>query len=424
MAIKSVKLETFALRAALLVAAFACLTGVFFFVKWCFANAVASYAVHKDIAEMTTGFAPDDPQTHFASAVLSERTFLPADLPKSLAEYEKATALAPNDFRLWLSLGKARELNDDRNGAELAFRRALALAPNYSQVQWTLGNVLLRQEKTDEAFAQLRSAAENDARFAGQTISIAWQFSDGDIAQVRRHLGESPKINVALASFLAKQKRFDEAIEIWNAVPAEEKSTVFRASGEELFRELLAAKRFREAFEIQAQTGASSAENFTVGKIANGGFETEVKTKDASVFEWQIEDGLQPQIGFDDAQRRGGNRSLVVVFNSATGKEFRALSQTVAVESGKSYKFEAFYKSALRATATLRWEIVDAADGKILAATDTIATGTEWTALQAQFNAPAATQAVAVRLAREICKSGFCPITGKVWFDDLSIGRR
>lgn len=424
MAVKSIKLETSAFRVVLLIVAVACLTAVFFFVRWCFANAISSQAVDKDLAATLTNLAPDDPQAHFALAVLSEKTFLSEDLPKSLAEYEKATALAPNDYRLWLALGKSRELNDDRAGAELAFRKAMELAPNYSQVQWTLGNVLLRQGKTDEAFAQLRTAAENDARFAGQTISIAWQFSEENLAQVRQYLGESPKINVALVSFLAKQKRFDEALEIWNTVPAEEKSTIFKLNGEELFRELLAAKRFREAFEIQAQTGAADAANFTVGKISNGGFETDVKTKDASIFEWQIEDGLQPQIGFDDVQKRGGNRSLVIVFNSTTGKEFRGLTQTVAVVSGKNYKFEAFYKSALRATATLRWEILDAADGKVLATTDKTSAESDWKILQTQFSVPAATQAVTVRLARENCKTGFCPITGKIWFDDFSINQQ
>ncbi|MCA1639735.1 MAG: carbohydrate binding domain-containing protein, partial [Acidobacteria bacterium] len=148
---------------------------------------------------------------------------------------------------------------------------------------------------------------------------------------------------------------------------------------------------------------------------------TEVKTKDASVFEWQIADGLQPQIGFDDREKRGGNRSLVVVFNSATGKDFRSIFQTIVVESGKSYRFEMFYKADLKTAATLKWEIVDAASDKILAATGSILANSDWTNLQAEFTAPETTQAVVLRLAREGCKSGICPIAGKVWLDDFSV---
>jgi tetratricopeptide (TPR) repeat protein len=417
--IKSIKLQTFASRIFLIFAGFACLTLFFFFAKWCFANALASKADTKEIAELTTQLAPSDPQTHYSLAVLSEKTFLPEDLPKSLAEYEQAAALSPDDYRFWFALGKARERNGDAPGAESALRKSLEFAPNYAQVQWALGNVLLRQGKIDEAFVEIRRAAEGDAKLANPTVSSAWQIFDGDLAQVKQNIGDSAQTNSALATFLAKQKRFDEAIEIWNALPAEEKKIGLKQSGEEFFREMLAAKRFRDALQIKTEIGET--ENFAPGKLSNGGFETEVKTKDASVFEWQIADGLQPQIGFDDAQKRGGNRSLVVVFNSATGKDFRWISQTVAVESGKSYRFEMFYKADLKTAATLKWEIVDASSDKILATTNSTLANSDWTNLQVEFTASETTQAVMVRLVREVCKSGICPIAGKIWFDDFLV---
>jgi len=106
--------------------------------------------------------------------------------------------------------------------------------------------------------------------------------------------------------------------------------------------------------------------------VTNGGFETDIKPS-ADIFGWQIADGVQPQIGFDVIQKRGGNQSLVIVFNSSNGQDFRSLSQTVVVESGKSHGFEAVFKSNLKTSATLKWEIVDASDGKVLAATEAVA---------------------------------------------------
>src|SRR5215204_6226458 len=162
MAIKSIKLNTSAARVGVLILAVLCVVFAYLFAKWFFANTIAARSIYKEIAEFSVGLAPGDPATHFASAVLYEKTFLPEDLPRSLAEFEQAVALSPNDYRLWFELGRARERSGDAPGAEKALRRALALAPNYSLVQWALGNFLLRQGNEPEAFALIRNAAESD----------------------------------------------------------------------------------------------------------------------------------------------------------------------------------------------------------------------------------------------------------------------
>jgi len=421
-AIKSIKIETFAGRGALIAAGLILLICTVYYALWYFGNSIAAHTDVREVADFAVGLAPGDPQTHYSSAALSGRIFLPDDSAKSLAEYEKAVSLAPNDFRLWLALGSARERVGDAAGAELALRKTLELAPNYSRVRWTFGNILLRRGKTNEAFAEIRRAAESDATLINPAIVTAWQIFDGNLAQIKQNVGESKQINAALAVFLARQKRFDEALEIWSGVPVEEKPTTFKESGEQLYNELLAAKKFRAALQIRSQIGGSEAQPLTVGQIVNGGFEWQVKTKDAGLFEWQIADGGKPQIGFDDAQKRGGNRSLVIVFNSPDGKDFRGITQTVAVEAGKNYKFETFYKSELKTSATLNWEIANAADGKVLATTGAVSANADWTSLKTEFNA-SNTEAVTLRLAREVCKSSFCPISGKIWFDDFSLNQ-
>lgn len=419
MATKSIKIETLQKKVFLIVGIFACLVITFFFVKWCLANAIASQADTKELANFAISAAPQDPETHLALGALSGQNFLPEELAKSVNELEQASALAPNDYRMWLALGKVRERNGDAVGAELALRRSLELAPNYAQVRWALGNILLRQGKTPDAFVELRKAAEGDKNFISPAILLAWQIFDGNLAQIKQNLDDSPQVNSAMAVFLAKQKHFDEALEAWSALSAEDKKTTFKEERVELLREMLAAKKYRHALKVQEQ--AADAENFILGEISNGSFETNVKTKEASIFEWQISDGLQPQIGFDEVQKHGGTKSLVIIFNSNDGKDFRSVSQTIAIESGKKYTFEAFYKSDLKTGATLKWEIVDASDGKVLAATEPILRNSEWRNLKAAFNAPENTEAVTLRLARETCNSLICPISGKVWFDDFSL---
>jgi len=420
--IKSIKLETALNRTILAAAGVFCFITALFFVKWCFANAIAARAPAKEVAEFSIALAPNDPQTHYALAVLNEKIFLAKDLSESLAEFERATALAPHDFRLWLALAKARERNGDAAGAELAAQRALALAPNYAQVQWMLGNILLRRGKIEEAFAEIRRAAESNDSYRSPAVTTAWQIFGGDAAQVKQNLSGSDSLKSALAVFLARQKRFEEAMEIWNTLPAESKTaSPFKEDGEELLRVTTEAKKFRFALQIQTQIYETDAGNFAIGKISNGGFETDVKRERASVFDWQIADGAQPQIGFDDREKRDGARSLVIVFNSSDGKDFRPILQMTAIESAGKYVFEIFYKSNLKTSAALRWEIVDAADNKVLATANLAPNSADWTNLKTEFLVPETTQAVMVRLAREPCKSIICPISGKVWFDDFSI---
>ena len=304
---------------------------------------------------------------------------------------------------------------------ERALRRALELAPNYAQVQWALGNNLLRQGRTDEAFAEIRRAVEGDEKYTNSAASTAWQIFDGDLGRVRVAIGDSSRINAALAVFLSGQKRFDEAFAIWDTLPENEKRTTFKQNGDGLYAQLLEAKKYRAAAKVFSDVLAPEGEKITPGQIANGGFENALKPIGAAVFEWQIADSLQPQIGSDTGQKHSGNRSLVMIYDSAGPKDFRAVSQTVVVEPGKTYTFEIFYKADLKAATTFNWQVFDAVDGKLLGATDPVLTSSDWKGQRAKFTVPGNSEAVIIRLARVECGAGLCPITGKIWFDDLGL---
>ncbi len=377
---KSLKVDTVSRRVLLVAACLLCVAAVAFVVKWCFAYTVAVRAPDREVAAWSADLAPHDPQTHYALAVMTEKNFTAEDLARTQTEYERAAALAPNDYRLWLALGKARERGGDAGGAELALRQALELAPNYAPVRWSLGNTLLRGGKTDEAFTEIAKAAELDLNYRLPAITTAWQIFDGDLNALRRGLGDSASINFALVTFLAKQKRYAEAVQIWNNLPEDGKKTTYKTDGEQLFAELLAAKQYRSALLVQQSLGEQpNAANYTVGVIHNGGFEIPLARDKASVFDWHIADGAQPQIGPNTEQKHGGETSLFFIFNSSDGKDFRQVAQIVAVEAEKKYAFEFFYKSELKTSATLRWEVTDAANGVVLATGEPISSSSDWT---------------------------------------------
>ncbi len=420
MVLKTIQIKTASLKIALFAFCLIFSVLMFYFAKWCFGNSISSQVIHKEVAEFAVSLAPSDPQTHYALAVLNERTFLPEDLEKSLAEYETATALAPHDYRLWLALGKARDRSGNAAGAEAALRKALELAPNYSQVNWTLGNFLLRQGKMEEAFSQIRRAAEQNEIYLKPAISTVWQIFQGNSGEIRKQFGDSAILNSMLAVSLAGEKRFDEALEIWKNLAGEDKKTRFKAEGNTLFQQMMAAQKYRDALEISNEIAAEGEPEIAAEQIINSGFEKDVKPTGAGVFDWQLGDALQPQVGFDDVQKSGGNRSLIFVFNSADGRDFRNLSQMVVIQPNKKYELSFFYNSELKTAATFQWQVVDAANN-ILAETEALAEKADWTKVTLPFSSPADAEAVTIRLARVKCPQGICPISGKIRFDDFQL---
>src|SRR5690242_5683650 len=151
-------------KVALLLLLLAAAVGSYFAVRWYVGNTLAEYfnpaQTNMRVAEMAVEFAPNDPLTHWRMAQVSQK-LLPLDQQQhTVAEYERAVVLSPNDYRFWMALGTAHEQVGDSVKGEQALRRAVALAPSYSYPHWYLGNLLLRSGRYDEAFKELRLAAE------------------------------------------------------------------------------------------------------------------------------------------------------------------------------------------------------------------------------------------------------------------------
>ena len=420
MTIKTYQLNSGSARAVFAAVGVLAIISSFFVAKWGFAHTAAVKADTIEVAALAVDFAPDDPQTHYALAVLSEKTFANEDLKKAVNEFELAVALSPYNYLLWLDLGRARERIGDQAGAERALRKALDLAPDYSRVQWALGNVLLRQGNNDAAFAEIRKAVAGDTVYTNAAAMTAWQILDGDIAKVRNAIGDSTRANAALATLLTNQKRFDEAIDIWDRLPAEEKKTTLKETGQALYRQFIEAGKYRHASRVGEQIGISQNGGEFIGVFASGGFEEPVVSENSNIFSWQIADGTNPRIGPTDGQKHGGNYSLLMSFAPGS-KIIRPVSQTVPVEPGKSYVFEAFYRSDAKTQAKLKWQVVTAANGKLIALTDPLTPTADWTPVRITFNVPADIDGVTIRFAAQDCDPAVCSISGNIWFDDFTL---
>jgi len=418
MSLQAIKIDSTIKKVSLLTALLVLIAVDYVFGKWALANMAASHADIIEAADLTEQWGPDDPQTHFAVAVLRERSFLPDDFARSLDEYSRATALSPNNYLYWLSLGNARARAGDLTGAEKALRVAEQLAPAYASVQWSLGNVLLRQEKMPDAFTSFRKAALADPQYAPAGANIAWQYFGGDVDRIRESVGDSPQITGALIPLLIGQKRTDEALVLWDSLKGRKCEEQPEQVGKSLSNDLIAQKRFRDAFRIEEDICGFSSGDLKIGNINNGDFEGDIKAQATSPFEWTITDGIQPQVAPTDGQKHGGGRSLFLVFGSNGTNDFRQITETIAVEPGRSYDLSAFFKADVKTSASIQWEIAAGSDGKVLAATDKITPTPDWTRLSAEFTVPENTDGIILRLVKNGCVSA-CPAAGRIWFDDL-----
>jgi Tfp pilus assembly protein PilF len=405
-------------KLALAVAAAALIVLLYFGAKWSLANMAAAAADDPVIADLTIRLAPDDPQTHFAAAVLFDRTFIPDDLQRSISEYEKAAALSPANYLLWMEYGKALGRGGDAERSERALRRAMDLAPNYFSVKWTLGNALLRSGKSEEGFDLVRQAAAGNPSLAGPAATIAYGYFEGDIERVKAAFGPSAEINSALALLLAREKRFDEAALTWASVPAESGNSETARAGRQLADELIAGGRSEAALAVLMSVFPDAG--FAPETIHNAGFEVPIKTQDALAFEWQLSSGTQPQILQSEGQHRSGGKSLVVAYSSPDGKSLREIRQIVVVQPGRRYTFTGFYRADIRSAARPAWQVVDPA-GEVIASARLDADPPDWQEFSAAFTVPHGTDRVLLRLGVENCGASICPIAGNVWFDDFSL---
>jgi hypothetical protein len=427
-------------RLLLVVPVLLALAGSWYATRWYVGNFVAEYApqmrdetvsegelaaVKVETALAAMRLAPSDPWTHWVVAGLRNGVVEPGDRAEILKQYEEAVRLSPNDYRFWVSLGRARGQEGDYAGGEKALRRAVELAPSYAEPRWHLGNLLLRSGRGDEAFTELRRAADADQQLRPQIFNAAWYVYGENVDAIKDAVGGSAAARAELAIYVAGRGRFEDALRLWSSLSLAEKQE-HRANGEAMVKALLAAKRHRLALEVARDIRADARQS-KVGEVLDPGFETDIEAAGANIFGWQVTSVPQAQIGIDESNRHGGVRSIRIAFNSPSLLPFTNISQLVVVEPNVQYRLEYYARvEDLKSGGTPLVQILDGADEtKVLAVSQPLPNGTrDWQAETIEFKTPPQSEAVIVRVSRATCGGGtVCPIFGLVWYDDFNLQR-
>ena len=140
---------------------------------------------------------------------------------EAVRHFRRAVEIAPEFSEAWNRLGNNYRILSDLELSEQALLRALELAPEAAQTHLDLGMLRLAQGDTPAAESRLRSATEIDPRLAPPHFLlgvIAYQNGDSDAAAAKFQQAleldpaAAPEASVYLASIRARQGRLAEAV--------------------------------------------------------------------------------------------------------------------------------------------------------------------------------------------------------------------
>lgn len=374
-----------------------------------------------EVAEVIGMVSPSDPTGSWLRAVTEANDFTAEKLAEAIEAHKQTVRLSPKHYPWWLELGRAYEQANMPEQAEMAFLRAVELAPAYTLPRWQLGNFYLRDGREQEAFEQLRLAAEKDPVYREQVFSITWDYYEQDTSRIDALVKDSEGMKVGLAKFYAARERPKKSLEIWQSL-----SDQTRQSNREvgaLITQAMFEKRFLKA-AVDFSNSLGLEEGLKFEGIQNGGFEQEISKRDDAFFAWKTDSRNNVRVMLSRGKKHTGDRSLQVMFSGFSKAEFHNIYKTIALVPGASYRLAFWVRTEeLRSAGTPKIEILSASEGKIVAATDPFAIGTaEWKRVSVDFRVPDGSEGVVIRTARAYCGEN-CPIFGTIWYDDFSIER-
>ncbi len=390
----------------------ACLWAIWFSARLSLSRILVKYGMgFRSVvaANESVRLGPADAEAYFARAAVLKATGTP-----SISDFERAVALRPRDYYLWMELGMAREEQGDPAGALTALSESARLAPFYARPLWQRGNLLLRLKRFEEAFADLRSAAKSDPELIPNLIDLSWNLSQFNARQAEQ-LGElnTPRLHTAFAKYLARRNQPAAALEQIKLA-----GHVAEADKRELIGQLIAVGAFAEADQIWRDSGDKTTAFY------DGGFESALSL-DESGFGWRVSRyPTRTALSLDLDDPQSGSQSLRIEFSGDSAPDQPIVAQLLVVKPSTTYRVNFAARTSEIVTGGL--PVVRVADGagerKILGESGPLAQGTsKWQQGGFTFKTEAVTKAVVIVLLRQACTTAPCPAFGTLWLDSFSI---
>lgn len=364
-------------------------------------------------ADQAVRLAPSDPEVHRARARVLNQLNRRAEASKNL---EIASSLRYRDDYLWLELGATREELGDSASALAAFDQAVRWAPYYAHTHWQRGNLLLRMGRYSDAVADLRAATASRKNLLPNFIDLAWGLSRGDIKTVEQMVQlDGDQDRLVFARFLAGKGKGEECLAHVRLLSA----PLSEQNRSELVQQLIAAKAFRQAFELWR-----TDESLKPPLILNGGFEQPQRNPFSDTgFGWYVFGKSEARVAADESEKLSGGKSLLIGFSGEWKGVSEVISQRIVVDPERRYRITFGVKTKELVTgAPPAIAVNDAANNERLGQSPAFPTpSSEWQKISFEFSTRPSTQAILLEFTKVESACTPCPIFGTLWLDDFLI---
>ncbi len=383
-------------------------------------------------ADLALKYASHDPLIHWRRGGVylkaADEELTEARLEVALAEMRAATRMSPDDYRVWLALGRVLDRAGSTAEARRAFERAVALAPNHFDPRWAFGNHLLRAGDRDGSFAQMRLALVNKPSALPLVFDYAWGVYQGDGRAIAAALAPPREIKANLVALLVNRGRVDDALAVWRELTSPSVGDLQKVT-EALFN----TGHFNRSFQVWNSVEIADRPAADPGSLlSNGGFERRLALNEKGPWlTWQIKPVPGVKAVLDRKEPRAGQISLRAGFDVRKNEAFTIATQTVPVKPATGYRLTFAARSdKLESLSTPIIEVFDSAydlagGNRFRVATPQLPQNKkEWIDYQLDFTTNAQTEAVTVRIQRLPCPEPPCPINGSIWFDEFKLSEK
>jgi len=306
--------------------------------------------VNRDVLTAMAKFFPNSSRvyTRLAEAEMSEIADYERDTASAEEHALRAIRLSPWDYNLRLLLASAREARGDREAAEDALHQALKLAPNYTEVHWSLANMLLRTGRFKESLDEFRVAVADNLAVLPAALKLVWNTSNGEVEATSAITSGEPPARLVLAQFLLTHARVAEAAQVFSQI--ERNARLDSPHSARFLDTLITTDHVGLARNlwVDLMTGETSASH---PLIWNGSFEFDI-AKGLAQFDWTLGRSEYARLTIDTSLARTGARSLKIYFagrdttRTVRPSTFRSCSTaTVSGQSLSAICSESYYKS-------------------------------------------------------------------------------
>jgi hypothetical protein len=247
-------------------------------------------------------------------------------------------------------------------------------------------------------------------------IDLAWRVSNGNIDFVTRAIAPgSPSAYLALGQYFRQREAVGAAIAMYAAAgnAADEDRNSY-------LRELIAAKRFKDAASLWAVVGGPAV---AAGVMIDPGFEQE-SNLDGPGFGWRFGEKRQGfRLVLDTNNPREGRSSLRVDFSGDSDPSSPVISQLVLIEPSAHYQLRFAVRSeSLVSGGPPLLAVIDADAGKPLKLSEPFPKATDgWREYTIDFDSGPSATALKLALQRQACDKSPCPIFGRLWLDNFTL---